>query len=628
MRCRWSPGLSALGLLSLGLPALAVLHPPFPLLDAGDTPVLESGGPYSPTRTCGACHDVESIHESSVHSWLGAGLEFTEQEKLEARPWDLGPAPFERWDPQLYVLPLADGRLDTSWVRQAGLRHVGGGPALALGLEEDCLLCHLESASLPARREALRRNRPEWAASASLLPSGLLEETAEGWSWRRAAFDAQGRWPIESLPMTDPDDERCGECHGLVWTRREALSLEGAEGWRRDPAALIYSSQRVSDSGLNLAGKEDLERSWDVHAERLLGCTDCHASLDNPARVALPREDSPSHLRVDSRGLDPGEFLHSPSHRLVGGWLSAQEADGTGLSCAVCHSAESGHAWLPNASLHLKALACEACHIPELPAGARLQLDWSALDEQGRPLESWQGGAGDPADPARLQAGVRPLLLPLPNAEGRIQLQPVLLESVWLWVAGEPARPVPLESLGQAWRDALADPARLALFDADGDGRAVAAERRLDSAAKVQALQAALAGRGVVDARILGQIRPQALHHGVTRGRHALRSCLECHSPAGRVSGALQVAAWVPGGILPGFVRDGGSLHGATLERREGGALWLKPAAATDKFYVMGASGLGGTDQLGLLLTGLVLGGAGLHGGLRWRAARRKERVQ
>jgi len=125
----------------------------------------------------------------------------------------------------------------------------------------------------------------------------------------------------------------------------------------------------------------------------------------------------------------------------------------------------------------------------------------------------------------------------------------------------------------------------------------------------------------------VGQLRPQELHHGITRGEHALRACLDCHHPAGRVTGPYQVAAWVPGDVLPSFVRDGGSLAGAQLERHADGSLWLTPPDPAGRLYVMGAAGLGTTDSLGILLTTLVLGGAGLHGGLRWRAARRKERA-
>jgi hypothetical protein len=171
------------------------------------------------------------------------------------------------------------------------------------------------------------------------------------------------------------------------------------------------------------------------------------------------------------------------------------------------------------------------------------------------------------------------------------------------------------------------DSGLLAVFDSNSDGRADSRERRLDNDAKVAAIQARLTASGLTDLHIVAQLRPQSLHHGVTRGDHSLRFCADCHDPRGRVTGAYQLAAWVPGGVLPQFVRDAGVLKNAHMERHADGSLWLKPATQAEGFYVMGASGLGSTDHLGMLLTGIVLGGAGLHGGLRWRASRRKERA-
>ena len=44
----------------------------------------------------------------------------------------------------------------------------------------------------------------------------------------------------------------------------------------------IFSPQKISESGVNLVGKDSLNRSWDVHAERLLECSNCHFSINNP----------------------------------------------------------------------------------------------------------------------------------------------------------------------------------------------------------------------------------------------------------------------------------------------------------------------------------------------------------
>jgi hypothetical protein len=610
-----------LTLLLATVAAQAGLHPAFPLLDAGGADALKAGTPYSPMATCGVCHDVEAIHEGDVHAWLGAGMEFTEAERAMARPWDAGPSPFQRWDPDNYTLPPAGAELPEGWTSGAGMRHVGGGPARSAGLETDCLLCHLREASLDARRRALRDGALHWAATASLEGAGLVRPSQGGFAWVREAFPPDGRWPVERLPMVDPDATRCGQCHGLVrMDDTQPVPADLHAGLRMPD--LVYSPQRVSASGLNLAGKAQSARGWDVHAERLMDCAHCHASVSNPARAALPDPDAPAHLAQDPRGLDPGDYLERPVHQLTGGWLSAQAGDRARLECVTCHDPEPAHRDLPHAARHLQVLACEACHIPELPAGARLMLDWTALDQEGRPLQAWHGGPGSPADPSRLQEPLRPLLLPWPAFDGTRRLHPMVMEAVWLWVDGEPERPVGLEQLQQAWSGLVPGDGDFGAFDSDGDGVLSDAERRLDSDDKTKRLAARLAQLGVGNPRIRGQLRPQALHHGVVGGEHALSACDECHQPDGRITGALAVAAWRPGGVEPVAVWDEGALDGTRLTPTEDGGWLLRAGGGLPGLHVMGAGGAGWLDLAGGLLTLLTLGGVALHGSLRWRASR------
>ena len=71
--------------------------------------------------------------------------------------------------------------------------------------------------------------------------------------------------------------------------------------------------------------KEELGRSWDVHAERVIGCTDCHYSLNNPVYFQESDESQPDHLIFDPRRIDQGEYLYRPLHQFAKG----QSAQGT-----------------------------------------------------------------------------------------------------------------------------------------------------------------------------------------------------------------------------------------------------------------------------------------------------------
>lgn len=610
-------------LLLLASTAAAGLHPAFPLLDSAGQAVLESGRPCSPVASCGACHDTRFIASDNPHAGLGVDLAWSGEAPADALPWERGDGPFGRWDPQRYDAPPAGTVADSAWARGA-LRHAGGGPALGLGLEHDCLLCHLASYDIGARREALVAGDFAWAASAGLSATGLLERTAEGWRWKPDAFEGR-EFPVERLPLVDPDDRRCGQCHGLVPATSDPLLLADRPAWRGDPAGMVWSGQRVSDSGLNLKGKDGLDRSWDVHAERLLGCTDCHASVNNPAHRREDAGSRPEHLLFDGRRAGVGEYLERPSHRLAGGSLSAA-GDGATLDCRSCHDPAAGHAWLPYPERHLETVGCESCHIPDLPAGARQLLDWTALDADGAPLSAWHGAQGDPADPATWLEGVEPLLAGLRDGDGRTRLRPLLVDAVWLWVEGEPARPLRRETLAAVWARLGAEAP--GLFDADGDGALSSVERRLDAPAKTAFVAERLVAAGADRPRVAGSLRPLELHHGTVRGEWALRDCAACHEAGGRVSRPLEIAPWLPGGAMPVVIHDGGALGGAGLRLAADGRLLLDPPPALDgrRLYVLGEGRAPLVDWIGLLMLAGVIGGVAVHGGLRWRGRGKETR--
>ncbi len=150
----------------------------------------------------------------------------------------------------------------------------------------------------------------------------------------------------------------------------------------------MIAAQKISESGVNLSGKEDLNRSWDIHAERQLQCTDCHYALNNPAHADEAQKAEPDHLIYDPRVLDIGEYLQKPDHNFARGQSAqfnvAPELKGTMRRCESCHDASEGHAdWLPYIDKHMAAVACETCHIPQMYAPAIQSYDWTVLTADG-----------------------------------------------------------------------------------------------------------------------------------------------------------------------------------------------------------------------------------------------------
>jgi thiosulfate reductase cytochrome b subunit len=631
-------------------------HPEFPLLDDDSTHVLESGRPASTMRTCGACHDTDFIERHSFHADVGAS-------KLHApgttgRPWELGAGYFGRWDPLTYrfLTPEGDRHVDLttgSWVQALGQRHVGGGPAAGPGLgdepngvapdswdwgrsgavEMNCFLCHLDNPDNASRIQALESGEFAWANSATLARSGVVARADGQWRWNPEAFDEHGNLDPDLAGVRDPGDGNCGQCHGRVGTDMTtpmALGDLTVGDWSTLTTGQVMSPQRLSDSGMNLANKRELTRSWDVHSERVVGCTSCHYALNNPIYFRESSATRPQHLIFDPRRLDLGEYLNRPLHQFAKG-RSAQgratpEFENTLRRCDSCHDHSTTHEWLPFAARHTTALSCESCHVPKLNAPALRSVDWTVLDTQGKPRLSYRGVTGASLSSDSLITGYEPVLLSRDDGEGGARLAPFNLITSWYWVHDDPPRPVPLRQLQDAWlEDGAHRDDALAIFDLNGDAVLEDAELRIDTDTKLAFVTARLSSLGLEGPRVVGEVQPYSINHNVATGEWSTRECLACHGQASRISKPMLLATRVPGGVMPALAVDTPATLDGALDTRADGALVYRPNTATQNLYVLGRDGNVQINRLGLLLLLGTLGGVGGHGTLRHLMSRRRQ---
>ena len=655
------------------------LHPPFPLLDESGANVLETGHPVSTVQTCGQCHDAGFITSHSFHADLGLG-DYTEAgDTGSGRPWDTSPGLFGRWNPLTYryLSPEGDERLDLStpdWLKEFGDRVVGGGPAVtsrdghALSaapvrpgdpdttsidpttgksvpwdwqssgtMEMNCFLCHFTSPNNAARQAAIQEGKFGWAPTATLLGTGIVEGSGENWQWNPAAFSEDGELAAEFVAIQDPTNENCAQCHGLVHTDpEEPLVLAGCDldNWGTATTGQVISAQKISQSGMNLSGKEDLARSWDVHAERGLQCTDCHYSLNNPVQYAESPDSRPEHLQFDPRRLEIGEYLEKPDHNFARG-QSAQhtvdpESKATMQRCEACHDAASTHGWLPYTERHMAELACETCHIPRVYAPAVQAYDWTVLKLDGSPMTTCRGVDGSGGDLDHLITSFQPALLPRQNVDGESLLAPYNLVTVWYWVyedANGKARPVRLEDLKATWFDGQGyAPGVVSALDQDGNGSLEEAELLLDTPEK----QAVLAGRmeaiGLNNPRIAGEVQPYSLNHNVARGEWVTSDCQTCHSNDSLIAQPVELSGSVPGRVLPEFVQDANTATNGSLYTEEG-ALYYRPATRAQNLYIFGHDRVRWVDVLGVLFFAGVLVGVSGHSALRFYASLRSKPI-
>ena len=650
------------------------LHPPIVLRDRAGQLVIQSREPISTARTCGVCHDTDFIQRHSYHASLGIDERADVGSLKGQRPWDYSPGGIGRWNPLTYryLTPPGQRELDmgvADWIRVQGWRHIGGGPALrgfgetpldqrdsanALQgvhpdlqtqnpqdgkprswdwrksgvVEMNCFVCHLDRPDNAARVAQLQAGQFGWANTATLANTGLVRQQGVVWEYRPDAFRPDGSVEATQLPLGKPTSAHCGQCHGLTHTSREPLELElTLRQWSTATKGQVFSAQRISESAVNLHQKERVTRPWDVHAQAMLECRHCHFSINNPANFEASPRSRPTHLKFEPRRLSLSEYLRQPSHQFAKGQTAqgtiAEHLAGTMRRCEDCHDAPKTHDWLPYQSVHFERLSCEACHIAQTYAPAVQQVDWTLIDKQGQPPTQWRGMKDDAAGQS-LITGFEPILLPRAGLDGRARLYPFNLVSAWYWVAGE-EQPLPVREsdLQRAFlREGEYRPELLAALDTDGDGQLGTAELRLDSPEKVATAAGLLTEVGLQQPRIVAELQPYELHHGVGPGRDAIRSCEDCHAESSRLSQPLPLATYLPGGLLPQPVGDTDVVFSGSMKGEELAAISWQPNLRDADLYVLGHSHWSWVNALGILSILGALVGSVTHAALRIRHGR------
>lgn len=652
-------------------PTGSTMHPDYPLLDGQGTNVLSSGNPVSTLKTCGQCHDSDFIVEHNYHSSVGLDALTEPGTAASGRPWDISNGWFGRWNPIVYryLTPDVDSLLDLStaeWMMTLGTRHAGSGPATTSrsgapltsldpsltnpesslltgdtvvawdwgnsGVEElNCFLCHVPTSDNEARIAELEAGRFEWANTATLAGTGVVEQTGDGWEWNPGAFDEYGRISHEKLPVGKSTNELCGQCHGTVHMSADPIDGEALlDGWETATTGQVYSDQRLSASGLNLPDKDDLSRSWDIHAERGLDCVSCHSSINNSAQVAEDAESKPDHLIYDPRRPNLDEYLKQPIHELAKGDTAqgtvAPEYDGTMRTCSGCHDPSESHEWLPYQDRHMQVLACETCHIPTANAPAIEQYDWTVIHTDGTPRTQIRGADGAVDNAATMIGGFDPVILLRSDNAGDISLSPYNLVGSWYWAhgSGDAERPVRTTDLEAAYLDGAGgyDPAIVAAFDANADGTVSESELAIDTDEKQAAVAARLEALSLSNPHIVGEVQPYSVAHGVAGGDWAISDCTTCHSTSSQLSAGMRIGAYIPGGVLPTFVADSNTETTGVMTVADDGSLVYLPETTSGEIEVLGSETADWSDWIGLASVLIVLIGIIVHGFLRFCARR------
>ena len=610
------------------------LHPEVPILDAQGNPAVDSGLPMSTMTSCGGeCHQTSYIMANSDHADAGASQAGQVQ---NAHDWQQGPGYFGGWDPLAYdtdgLNPGGDMDLE-AWLTRYGSRHVGGGPVAGL-VEMDCLLCHTDI-DHAARDEALGNGDFAWANSASLSSLGVLVKTGEQWQWDSSMFEASGALKKGLLDIRKPRDENCALCHGIAENNLDRpLTIPESQNARHNTSRTgqLISPQKLLNSGLNIAGKEDLSYPFDVHADRVVGCVNCHYSLNNPVYFRQREESRPAHLDFDPRRLSNADYLVRPLHQFAKGQstlgLAAADTENSLRRCESCHDASNVHEWLPYKQRHFTSLACESCHIPKLFGPGLQAVDWTMLDAQAQPLKQYRNVTGDPVAVDSLIEGFRPLILPRANGGGDFRLAPFNLVTSWYWQAGDPAMPVSRQKLTEAlFANNAYHPDLVSALDADGDGQLTGVELRLTDDAAVSAVRSRLEAVGLTGLQINSEITPFSVSHNVVNGERATRDCSSCHDRDSVLAASFSLSDYIPGDVQPQTGAYNGLKFSGDITTDSAGGVNFQSDNRSAGFYIIGLHAESWADMLGLLMFFGIIFGVSVHAIARYISSRRRPPV-
>jgi Ni/Fe-hydrogenase b-type cytochrome subunit len=470
--------------------------------------------------------------------------------------------------------------------------------------EMDCLTCH----------GGVDESR-EWTAE-MFLPDGSLKEGL--------------------LSIRKPTDENCANCHGLVSNDLTVPLTVPADIEKRgmtDRTGQIISPQKISNSGLNIVGKESLTHAFDVHADRVVGCVNCHYSLNNPVYFQQRKESRPAHLEFDPRRLTSADYLTRPMHQFAKGsssqGLKSSASENSMRRCESCHDAGKVHQWLPYKRRHFASLACESCHVPRIYGPALQTLDRTLVDPDGEPLRHYRDVEGDPSSADSLIHGFRPVILARENVGGERKLAPFNLVTTWTWQAGDPARALDSEQLLDAFYvNGELRPELATVLDRNADGSISEAEFRLDAESAALAVQEILEARGFKNVHLAGEVSPFPISHNVVNGRWATRDCRNCHGADSVFAAPVMLSAYLPGGHVPEMESGSGAGQAGAIFTLDGGGASFTPDTSGEGFYIIGLDGPDWVDLAGVIMFLGISFGVTVHALARFVTNRRRPRSQ
>lgn len=440
--------------------------------------------------------------------------------------------------------------------------------------------------------------------------------------------------------ITRPQNENCAPCHGIVYEGKELFVLpadyekhvyqsgfdlpllqtdkpETAYVFSQTSGS-IFSSQLLSESGLNLQDKKDLNFSFDIHASAEVNCVHCHFTANSPGQEKN-KASSLTYLSSDPRrDIRIQDYLQRPDHRL-------QTA-----ACVDCHNPMEGHENLPRRKRHLQTNECQSCHVPLSYGPAFTAVDFTVSKKDGSPAVQYRGSSQQETEnkpfSLLLQTGYKPFLSVKNQTNGSAaekneqkKLAPYNFVS-WFYWQDQNGQEIPFQAIKKAMlKDGNYKAQILAVFDVDHDASLSNLELHLDSEEKIKTMKELLQQEGYANAQVQGRVQNYRLQHGVIAASFTRMDCSSCHGKNNRLQNDVFLSAYLPANVMPVLQTD--IAQGHHLQKTAQGLL-LKRQQNLNGLYVLGSSRVLWLSKLGFMLFLLSVTGVFAHGALRLFFAR------
>jgi hypothetical protein len=439
----------------------------------GNPLTLESKVPYSPRKTCGACHDYDRItkgYHFQQGRTDGTGRIIVSDAYDEKYPWNLSPGLYGKYSPVSSDSSQLSRKVNRNFsemdkssfyfVQNCGACHPGGGWGefdrkgnLYFGeemkkfgheLSWDEPLLDGDYASFSAGDEKFGA---PWDQS-GVSEADCLICHLKGYQWKERGAAIRGR------------SFKIGPTVGAGWA---AIKLsEDEKNPKADQADIDYTKKEVADFEnlhLQIVKRPSDENCWSCHAaygERKMGYdwtleTDIHKAKG-----------------MDCVSCHPGDKEHNFAKGNSLQQTVRDDLDNTMNSCEDCHYKRKDrraprfrHPYSPK---HMRRIACQTCHLPYRSVAAELVYDHTSGDTQI--YETSKFLSSDPRDPKPSLPGLRPEVWFPAFREFKGKIIPVKSAVAIYWgdldEKANVVRPVPLWKIREFKKPPLKDD--------DGDG--------------------------------------------------------------------------------------------------------------------------------------------------------------